>query len=328
MVALDCVMQASETDIEFVASNASLLTGETAANAAAIPADWRDFVALTKPRVMTLVVFTGLCGLLVAPGHLSPVLAFTAILCIALGAGAAGALNQWYEADRDAQMKRTADRPLPAGRMSRESALHFGVGLSFFSVLLMGVATNWVAAAILALSILFYLFVYTIWLKPRTAQNIVIGGAAGAFPPLIGWAAVTGSIAPLPIALFALIFFWTPPHFWSLALFVRMDYANAGIPMLPVVAGEAATRRQILLYTGIMAAAALAPVALGLTGLVYAAVALIGTGIFAAMALQVALHDEVDPARMGPEKRLFKYSVLYLFLMFAAVVADHWVMVR
>jgi len=290
-----------------------------------MPADWRDFLALTKPRVLTLVVFTGLCGLLIAPGTIQPVLAFTAILCIALGAGAAGALNQWYEADRDAQMKRTAGRPLPAGRMDRQSALHFGVGLGVFSVLLMGLATNWVAAAILTVSILFYVFVYTIWLKPRTAQNIVIGGAAGAFPPLIGWAAVTGSVAPLPIALFALIFFWTPPHFWALALFVRMDYANAGIPMLPVVAGEVATRRQILLYTSIMAVSAMAPVLLGLTGLIYGLTALIGTGIFAAMALQVSLRRESDPANMKPEKRLFKYSVLYLFLLFGAVVVDHWV---
>ena len=204
---------------------------------AAMPADWRDFLALTKPRVMTLVVFTGLCGLLVAPAQLQPVLAFTAILCIALGAGAAAALNMWYEADIDAQMKRTASRPLPAGRMERASALHFGVGLSFFSVLLMGVATNWLAAAVLAVSILFYVFVYTIWLKRRTPQNIVIGGAAGAFPPVIGWAAVTGDVTLLPILLFALIFLWTPPHFWALSLFVRTDYANAGVPMLPVVAG-------------------------------------------------------------------------------------------
>ncbi len=297
-----------------------------AAGSVALPADWRDFVALTKPRVMTLVVFTGLCGLLAAPGHLAPALAFTAVLCIALGAGAAGALNQWYEADRDARMKRTANRPLPAGRMDRQSALHFGVGLAVFSVLLMGVATNWLTAAILAVSILFYVFIYTIWLKPRTAQNIVIGGAAGAFPPLIGWAAVTGDVAALPIALFALIFFWTPPHFWALALFVRLDYANAGIPMLPVVAGEVVTRRQILFYTCIMGAAALVPVALGLTGLVYGLTALVTTAIFAAMAVQVALRRESDPARMGPEKRLFKYSVLYLFLVFAAVVVDQWVM--
>lgn len=289
-----------------------------------LPAHWRDFVALTKPRVMTLVVFTGLCGLLAAPGHLHPVLAFTAILCIALGAGAAASLNQWYEADIDAKMKRTASRPLPAGRMDRQSALHFGVGLSFFSVILMGVATNWLAAAVLAVSILFYVFVYTIWLKPRTAQNIVIGGAAGAFPPVIGWAAVTGDISALPVALFMLIFFWTPPHFWALALFVKTDYAAAGIPMLPVVSGEVATRRQIWFYTAIMAVAAMAPVLLRLTGPLYGTVALLATAFFAAMAFQVLRRRETDPARMGPEKRLFKYSVLYLFLLFGAVVADRW----
>ncbi len=289
-------------------------------------ADWRDFLALTKPRVMSLVVFTGLCGLLAAPASIHPVLAFTAILCIALGAGGAGALNQWYEADLDIKMKRTANRPLPAGRMDRQSALHFGVGLSFFSVILLGVATNWLAASILAASILFYVFVYTVWLKRRTPQNIVIGGAAGAFPPLIGWAAATGDIAPLPLALFALIFFWTPPHFWALALFVRTDYANAGVPMLPVVAGEVATRRQIFGYTAIMAVAAMAPVLLRLTGLVYGLSALLLTGIFAVLAFQVSVRRESDPARMKPERRLFAYSIFYLFLMFGAVVADRWVM--
>ena len=288
-------------------------------------ADWRDFLALTKPRVMTLVVFTGLCGLLVAPVSIHPVLAFTAILCIALGAGAAGALNQWYEADLDAKMKRTADRPLPAGRMDRQSALHFGVGLSFFSVILLGIATNWLAASILAASILFYVLVYTVWLKRRTPQNIVIGGAAGAFPPLIGWAAATGDIAPLPLALFALIFFWTPPHFWALALFVKTDYANAGVPMLPVVAGEVATRRQIFGYTAIMAVAAMAPVLLELTGLIYGVSALVLTAIFAALAFQVSIRRESDPERMKPERRLFAYSILYLFLMFGALVADRWV---
>ncbi|WP_443971862.1 heme o synthase [Sphingobium sp. CR28] len=309
-----------------MASAAVTGIGDRPALPAHLPADWRDLLALTKPRVLTLVVFTGLCGLLVAPGHLHPVLAFTAILCITLGAGAAGALNQWYEADRDALMKRTARRPLPDGRMHKQTALHFGVGLGVFSVLLMGVATNWLAAAILAVSILFYVVVYTIWLKPRTAQNIVIGGAAGAFPPLIGWAAVTGDVAALPIALFALIFFWTPPHFWALSLFVRMDYANAGIPMLPVVAGEVATRRQILLYTAIMGVAALAPVLLQLTGPIYGLTALVGTAIFAVMALQVSFHRESDPARMKPEKRLFKYSILYLFLLFGAVVVDRWML--
>ncbi|HEX7783366.1 MAG TPA: heme o synthase [Sphingobium sp.] len=290
-----------------------------------LPAHWRDFLALTKPRVMTLVVFTGLCGLLAAPGGIHPILGFTAILCIALGAGAAGALNQWYEAEIDAQMKRTAGRPLPAGRMDRQSALHFGVGLSFFSVILLGLATNWLAAAILAVSILFYVIVYTMWLKPRTAQNIVIGGAAGAFPPVIGWAAVTGDVSALPVALFALIFFWTPPHFWALALFVKTDYAKAGIPMLPVVAGEVATRRQIWLYTAIMAAAAMAPVLLRLTGPIYGTTAFLGTALFAVFAFQVSVHRESDPERMKPERRLFKYSILYLFLLFGAVVVDRWV---
>lgn len=288
-------------------------------------AHWRDFLALTKPRVMTLVVFTALCGLLAAPGYLHPILAFTAILCIALGAGAAGALNQWHEAEIDALMKRTAARPLPAGRMERQSALHFGVGLGAFSVILLGLATNWLAAAILAISILFYVLVYTVWLKPRTAQNIVIGGAAGAFPPIIGWAAVTGDVSALPIALFCLIFFWTPPHFWALALFVRTDYANAGIPMLPVVSGEVATRRQIWAYTAIMAAAALAPVLLRLTGPLYGTAALILTGVFALLAFPVATRRESDPARMEPERRLFRYSILYLFLMFGAVVVDRWI---
>ena len=261
---------------------------------AAMPADWRDFYALTKPGVMKLVVFTGLCGLLAAPAQLPPVLAFTAVLCIALGAGAAGALNMWYEADIDAKMKRTASRPLPAGRMERQSALHFGVGLSCFSVLLMGVATNWLAAAILAVSILFYVFVYTIWLKRRTPQNIVIGGAAGAFPPMIGWAAATGDVTLLPALLFALIFLWTPPHFWALSLFVRTDYANAGVPMLPVVAGARTTRIQILLYTLPMAAAAIAPWPLGLTGAVYGIAAIALNAVFILLAVPVLLNQATD----------------------------------
>ena len=289
-----------------------------------LTADWRDFLALTKPRVMSLVVFTGLAGLLVAPVPIHPVLGFTAILCIALGAGAAAALNQWYEADIDALMKRTASRPIPAGRMDRQSALHFGVGLSFFSVILMGVATNWLAAAILAVSILFYVFVYTIWLKRRTPQNIVIGGAAGAFPPLIGWAAATGGVAPLPLILFALIFLWTPPHFWALSLFVRSDYARAGVPMLPVVAGAAATRRQILLYSLPMVAAAIAPWPLGLAGPTYGAAAAALSLAFLILALRVFLSRAAEPAAMKAEKRLFAYSILYLFALFGALVADHW----
>ncbi|WP_294191951.1 heme o synthase [uncultured Sphingomonas sp.] len=286
------------------------------------PADWRDFLALTKPRVMTLVVFTGLCGMLAAPRAIAPVLAFTAILCIALGAGAAGALNQWYEADLDAVMKRTAKRPLPAGRMDRQSALHFGVGLAAFSVILMGLAVNMAAAAILTVSILFYVLVYTVWLKRRTPQNIVIGGAAGAFPPLIGWAAATGQVALLPVLLFALVFLWTPPHFWALALFIESDYAKAGVPMLPVVAGERVTRRQIGLYTIPMALVAVAPWPLGLTGDFYGAASIVLTAIFAALAAQVTLGRNTPG--MKPEKRLFAYSIIYLFVIFGALVVDRW----
>jgi protoheme IX farnesyltransferase len=286
------------------------------------PADWRDFLALTKPRVMTLVVFTGLCGMLAAPVRIDPVLGFTAILCIALGAGAAGALNQWYEADIDAVMKRTAQRPLPAGRMDRQAALHFGVGLSAFSVILMGLAVNLAAAAILTVSILFYVLVYTVWLKRRTPQNIVIGGAAGAFPPLIGWAAATGQVALLPVLLFSLVFLWTPPHFWALALFVKTDYANAGVPMLPVVAGEKATRRQIGLYTIPMALVAVAPWPLGLTGAIYGIVAVVTTAVFAVLAALVAV-GKTTPT-MTREKQLFSYSILYLFVIFGALVADRW----
>lgn len=288
----------------------------------ALPADWRDFLALTKPRVMTLVVFTGLCGMLAAPGHVNPVIGFTAILCIALGAGASGALNMWYEADLDSRMKRTQGRPLPAGRMDRQSALHFGVGLGAFSVLLMGLAVNLLAAAILAVSILFYVLVYTVWLKRRTPQNIVIGGAAGAFPPLIGWAAATGRIELLPVLLFALVFLWTPPHFWALSLFVRTDYAAAGVPMLPVVAGERATRRQVLLYTLPMAAAAIAPWPLGLAGAIYGVTASLLSAWFLALAVRVGFSRETDQAAMVPERRLFAFSILYLFVLFGALVAD------
>jgi len=293
-------------------------------NPAALPADWRDFVALTKPRVMSLVVFSGLCGLLVAPVQLPLVLSFTAILCIALAAGACGALNQWYEVDVDAKMRRTAKRPLPAGRMEPQSALQFGIGLGGFSVLLMGLATNWLAAAMLLASILFYVLVYTVWLKPRTAQNIVIGGAAGAFPPLIGWVAATGHVAALPLLLFAIIFLWTPPHFWALSLFVRSDYAAAGIPMLPVVAGTTNTRRQIFLYTLPMAAAAVAPWLLGLSGPVYGASAAVLSFVFVVLAARVLANGASEPAEMAPEKKLFAYSVFYLFALFTVLVADRW----
>jgi heme o synthase len=298
------------------------MTSVTQAQALPLPADWRDFLALTKPRVMTLVVFTGACGLLAAPGTLHPVLAFTAILCIAMGAGAAGALNMWYERDLDARMRRTAKRPLPAGRMDPTSALYFGVWLSVFSVLLMGLAANWAAAAVLAVSILFYVLVYTVWLKRRTPQNIVIGGAAGAFPPLIGWMAVTGEFALLPVLLFTLIFLWTPPHFWALSLFVRTDYAAAGVPMLPVTHGLAVTRQQLFAYSLPMAAAAIAPWPLQLTGAIYGLTAVVTSLLFVAMAVPVLRNRATEPAGMGPEKRLFKYSILYLFILFGALVAD------
>jgi protoheme IX farnesyltransferase len=293
---------------------------------AALPADWRDLYALTKPGVMRLVVFTALCGLLAAPAMPPLVIGFTAILCVALGAGAAGALNQWYEADLDAKMKRTANRPIPSGRLDRQTALHFAVGLGFFSVILMELATNWLAAVLLASSILFYVLIYTVWLKRRTAQNIVIGGAAGAFPPLIGWVAATGRIDLLPALLFAIIFLWTPPHFWALSLFVRSDYAAANVPMMPVVAGFAATRRQILIYSLIMAVAAVAPWPLGLTGWIYgAATAILGL-VFIVLAVAVARNTATEPKMMAPEKRLFAFSILYLFVLFAALVADRWLL--
>ncbi|GAA3999859.1 heme o synthase [Sphingomonas humi] len=296
----------------------------TAVSTHDLPADWRDLFALTKPRVMTLVVFTGLAGLLAAPVHMHPVLAFTAVLCIAVGAGGAGALNMWYEADIDAQMKRTAKRPLPGGRLKPETAFQFAVGLSLGSVVLMDLATNHLAAAILAFSIFFYAVVYTAWLKRRTPQNIVIGGAAGAFPPLIGWVAATGRIELLPVLLFLNIFLWTPPHFWALSLFVKTDYANAGVPMLPVVAGFEATRRQIALYTVPMVIVAVAPWPLGLTGAVYGVVASVLSAIFLVLSLRVLANKATEPAGMGPEKALFKFSILYQFAVFGALVVDRY----
>lgn len=293
----------------------------------ALPAEWQDFWALTKPRVMSLVVFTALCGLLAAPGNIHPVIGFTAILCIALGAGASGALNQWYEADVDAKMERTANRPLPAGRMDRASALQFGIGLSAFSVGIMGVAVNWLAAGILAFSIFFYAVVYTMWLKPSTAQNIVIGGAAGAFPPVIGWVAVTGDVTLLPIILFAIIFLWTPPHFWALALFMKSDYGAAGIPMLPNVAGRKATRNQIFLYSFLMAAATIAPFAIGAASLVYGVAAIILNLLFVALAFNVWRSRTEHANEMKAEKRLFAFSILYLFVLFAILAIDRMLLI-
>jgi protoheme IX farnesyltransferase len=290
-----------------------------------LPAEWRDFWALTKPRVMSLVVFTALCGLLAAPGSIHPVIGFTAILCLALGAGACGALNQYFEADIDAKMARTAGRPLPARRMDRRAALNFGIGLAAFSVGIMGVAVNWLCAALLAFSIFFYAIVYTIWLKPNTPQNIVIGGAAGAFPPVIGWAAVTGDVTLLPVLLFAIIFLWTPPHFWALALFMKTDYGAAGIPMLPNVKGQRVTRNQIFGYSFPMAATAILPFALAETGWVYGVAAVVLNLVFLGLAYRVWKNDAADATAMKPEKQLFAFSILYLFLLFAIFAFDRMV---
>ena len=276
-----------------------------------------DYLALLKPRVMSLVVFTGFAGLIAAPGGLHPFLAVVAMLCIAIGAGAAGAINMWYERDIDALMERTRRRPIPAGRMAPDAALAYGVILSLFSVMLMGLAVNWVAAALLALANGFYVFVYTVWLKRRTPQNIVIGGAAGAFPPMIGWAAVTGTVGLEPIALFLIIFMWTPPHFWSLALYREGDYAKAGIPMLPVVAGPDETKRQILIYAVLLAPLSLAPALLGAAGMLYGAVAFGLSLIFVLYALRVRFDRTLASAR-----RMFRFSILYLFLVFAALIVD------
>jgi len=276
-----------------------------------------DFIALLKPRVMTLVVFTGVAGMLVAPGNLHPVLAMIAVLCIAVGAGAAGAINMWYDRDIDAVMSRTCARPIPAGRMDPAEALAFGIVLSIAAVTVMALAVNLTAAALLALSIGFYVFVYTIWLKRRTPQNIVIGGAAGAFPPMIGWAAVSGDVSLGALALFAIIFMWTPPHFWALSLFRSGDYARAGVPMLPVVAGIRETKRQIVLYSAALVPLSLAPYVLGTAGVFYAA----GAAALSTLLLAGAVAVWRDPGETAA-RRLFGYSIVYLFLLFALLILD------
>nr|WP_324829245.1 heme o synthase [Qipengyuania sp. Z2] len=287
-----------------------------------LPAEWRDFFALTKPRVMTLVIFTGLCGLLAAPGSINPVIGFTAILCIALGAGGSAVINQWWEADIDAGMKRTANRPLPSGRMNRTDARDFGILISVASVLIMGVAVNWLASIILAVAIVYYAVIYTMWLKPRTPQNIVIGGGAGAFPPMIGWVAVTGDVTLMPVLLFTIIFMWTPPHFWALALFVKTDYANVGIPMMPVVKGEKSTRLQMLAYCVALVPVAAAPWFIGGTEYVYGIASLALSLAFLALSVPVAFRTAGEGDKMVPEKRMFAFSVFYLFALFAALVVD------
>jgi protoheme IX farnesyltransferase len=284
-------------------------------------ADVGDYVALMKPRVMSLVVFTALVGLVIAPVHIHPVIGFTALLCIAVGAGAAGVLNMWYEADIDAVMTRTAARPIPRGRIAPGEALGFGVTLAGFAVAVMGVLVNVVAAALLAFTIFFYAVVYTMWLKRSTPQNIVIGGAAGAFPPIIGWAAATGSVGVEPCLLFLIVFVWTPPHFWALSLACTDDYARARVPMLPVVAGPAETRRQILLYSIVLAPVGAAPWLLGYADGVYGATALVAGTLMAGFAWR--LHREHDEKRAGQAaKRLFAFSILYLFILFAVLLIE------
>jgi protoheme IX farnesyltransferase len=280
-----------------------------------------DYLALMKPRVMSLVVFTALVGLVVAPVHIHPVLAFTALLCIAVGAGAAGVLNMWYDADIDAVMSRTSKRPIPRGRVTSGEALAFGVTLATGSVVVLGLLVNWLAGALLAFTIFFYAVIYTMWLKRSTPQNIVIGGAAGAFPPVIGWAAATGSVGIEPVLLFLLVFFWTPPHFWALSLTRADDYARAHIPMLPVVAGAAETQRQILLYSLLLLPIGAAPWVMGYADAIYGVIALVAGGVMVALALRVRAEGAGARADQAA-KRLFAYSILYLFVLFAVLLVE------
>src|SRR5215472_9719982 len=296
-------------------------TAQTLWTTTTAPARVRDYVDLLKPRVMSLVVFTGLVGVMIAPAHIHPFEAFLAVLAIALGSGAAGCINMWFERDLDSLMARTAGRPLPAGRVEPDDALGLGVLLSIFSLVLMAAATNLVATALLAAAILFYVFIYTIWLKRRTPQNIVIGGAAGAFPPMIGWAAVTGDVSAVGIALFLLIFLWTPPHFWALALYRSDDYRRAGVPMLPVVAGPRATKLQMLVYTLVLVPVALAPTLLGAVGWLYGAVALALSLAFIGHAIVVWRAPD-DRRGHGAAKRMFRFSLIYLAALFAALPLD------
>jgi protoheme IX farnesyltransferase len=288
-----------------------------------------DWFSLLKPRVMSLVVFTGAIGLIVAPTYINPLLGFTAILCIALGAGAAGAINMWYDADIDAVMRRTASRPIPAGRVTGRDALGYGIVLSVLSVLLMAMATNLLAAGLLALSIFYYVFIYTMWLKRSTPQNIVIGGAAGAFPPVIGWAAATGHVSLLPVLLFTIVFFWTPPHFWSLSLFASGDYERAGVPMLPVVKGPRHTRLNVMVYSLLLLPIALSPYLFGLCGLVYGGSALVLSLVFCFYCWRV-LTDKQDAqghslTNNAPARAAFKFSILYLFILFGACAVDRFI---
>jgi heme o synthase len=283
----------------------------------------RDYFELLKPRVMSLVVFTAFAGLLLAPGTINPVIGFIAILCIAVGAGASGALNMWYDADIDAVMTRTARRPIPSGRIRPQEALAFGLTLSTFSVCILGLAVNWFSAGLLAFTIFFYAVVYTMWLKRSTPQNIVIGGASGAFPPMIGWACVTGGVSLDSVLLFLIIFLWTPAHFWALALFKMRDYGAVGVPMLPNVAGERATKHQIVAYAVATAVVGVAPAMTGLVGWGYGIFAAILGVLFVLCSIAVWRMADGDE-KMVPAKRMFAYSVLYLFVIFSALIASHY----
>jgi heme o synthase len=280
-----------------------------------------DFITLMKPRVMSLVILTALTGMLTAPGHIHPVLGFIAILTISVGAGASGALNMWYDADIDAKMQRTAARPIPRGRVTPDEALAFGTFLSVASVLTLGLLVNWFSAALLGFTIFFYVIIYTMWLKRRTVQNIVIGGAAGAFPPMVGWAAVTGGISVESVLMFMIIFLWTPPHFWALALYRCRDYERVGVPMLPVVAGPTETRRQIVIYSFLFVPTAIAPYVIGLGGLTYLAVSTIGGVMFLKYAFDV---KRITEGREGDAaaKKLFGFSILYLFALFGVLLIE------
>ncbi|MEM9723984.1 MAG: heme o synthase [Pseudomonadota bacterium] len=289
-----------------------------------VEAELGDFWALMKPRIMQVVVFTAFVGMVVAPGGVHPVLGFAALLCIAVGAGASGALNMWWDADIDRQMSRTQGRPIPRGRLSADDALWLGTALGATSVVFIGLIANWLAAGLLALTILYYLVLYTMWLKRLTPLNIVIGGAAGAFPPMIGWAVVTGGIAIEPLIMFAIIFLWTPPHSWALALFRNDDYTRVGVPMLPVVAGERETRRQIWLYSLALTAAALAPLATSLSGPIYAAVGLGASGalLLGAWRLRGRSEATAKADEYQAEKKFFVFTIFYLLALFAALLAD------
>lgn len=282
----------------------------------------KDFFDLLKPRVMSLVVFTGLCAMAIAPGFETthPLISIVALICLAFGAGAAGAFNMWYEHRLDAKMKRTKNRPIPAGRIDPDDALGFAIFVSIFSIMFMGLAVNWVAASILGFANVFYSVFYTMFLKPNTAQNIVIGGAAGAFPPMIGWAAITGNVSLFPILLFLIIFLWTPPHFWALALFSNEDYKKANIPMLPVTKGERHTKWQMFIYTLILAAVSISPSFLGYTGMLYGITAVILNGLFILSSIRVLQEKQ----GYKQAKLMFGYSILYLFAIFTALVFDFW----